>query len=132
MHPFCVFVRLKRQTTKTTLKQFSAIGLICIFALAQMARYLPYLECRAMNLVRPASQVCDCEKLADKTNDSLPNPNHSPSHHPIRMDEFFEITSAQWQHLKTISNAFIIKNEDSWLEGYYEDMWKPPDFAVQN
>lgn len=131
MHPFSVFVRLYGHTTKTRLKQFTAIGLICIFAMAQMARYLPYLECRAMNLVRPASQVCDCEKLADENLSNLPNPNHSPSHHLIRMDEFFEISTTLLQRLITSSSVFILRNEAAWLEGYYEDVWKPPDFDAQ-
>lgn len=97
-----------------------------------MARYLPYLECRAMNLVRPSSQVCECEKLADKTTESLPNPNHTPSHHPIRMDEFFENSTTTLQQLITRNTAFIMKNEASGLNEYYADVWKPPDFAAQN
>lgn len=113
---------------KHDLKQFTAIGLICIFAMAQMARYLPYLECRAMNMLRPASQVCDCEKLADENLSNLPNPNHSPSHHLIRMDEFFEISTTTLHRLRISSSVFILKNESAWLEGFYADVWKPPDF----
>ena len=126
---FC-FGATEGNTTKTRLKQFTAIGLICIFALAQMARYVPYLECRAMNMLRPASQVCDCEKLADENLSNLPNPNHSPSHHLIRMDEYFEITSTSLQRLISSSTVFILKNETAWVDGYYADVWKPPDFAV--
>ena len=99
--------------------------------MAQMARYLPYLECRAMNLIRPASQVCDCEKLADKTTDNLPNPNHTPSHHLIRMDEFFEISTTTLYSLKSSSNVLILKNESAKLKGYYQAAWKPPDSALQ-
>lgn len=130
MHPFSVIERLEGHTTKTRLKQLTVIGLICIFAMAQMARYLPYLECRAMNMLRPASQVCDCEQLADKNLRNLPNPNHSPSHHLIRMDEFFEISTTTLQRLISSSTDFILKNETAWLDGYYADLWKPPDFAL--
>lgn len=129
MHPFSVFVRLYGHTTKTRLKQFTAIGLICIFAMAQMARYLPYLECRAMNLVRPASQVCDCEKLADETTDNLPNPNHTPSHHPIRMDEFFEGSTEALFVIGNSRPVFILQNVPTYLKGFDQPAWHPPDLA---
>lgn len=127
---FC-FGATEGNITKTRLKQFTAIGLICIFAMAQMARYVPYLECRAMNMLRPASQVCDCEKLADKNLTNLPNPNHSPSHHLIRMDEYFEGATETLYVVKNSRPIFIHFNMSTCLKGFDQPAWHPPDIQVR-
>ena len=98
--------------------------------MAQLARYLPYLECRALNLIRPAEQACDCEKLTLIPHSVLSSTKHIPSHHQVRTDDFFEMVSVAFCYQPVLCKKIFARNVSTRETGHLSPAWHPPDITV--